>query len=86
MPINPIPIPLFFDESSTSERINMTSVFKNEFSFWKKMQLTMHKAAPNIKSSVQKYQSSVLVPDVFLIAALIWVESKVLFSQKNYHS
>ena len=43
----------------------------------------MYKTAPDIKSSVQKYQSSVLVPDVFWIAALIWVEGKVLFSQKK---
>ena len=27
--------------------------------FWKTMQLTMRRTAPNIKSSVQKYQSSV---------------------------
>ena len=51
MPMNPIP--LFFDESSILKRINMTSVYE------KKIQLTMHKTAPYIKNSVQKYQSSV---------------------------
>ena len=37
----------------------------------------MHKTAPDIKSSVKKDQSSVLVSDVFWIAAPIWVEGKV---------
>ena len=64
MPMNRIP--LFFDERSTSKRINMTSVLK-------KTQLAMHKTVPDIKSSVQKYQSSVHVSDVFWIAALTWL-------------
>ena len=51
MPMNPIRFLL--DESSISKRINMTSVFD------KKMQLTMHKTTPDLKNSVQKYQSSV---------------------------
>ena len=46
------PIPLFFDESSISKKINMMSVVD-------KIQLTMHKTAPDIKSSVEKCQSSV---------------------------
>ena len=46
------------------------------------MQLTMHKIAPDIKSSVQKYQSSVLASDVFWIAALIWVEGKSYLAKK----
>ena len=50
MPMNTIP--LFFDESS--KKINMISVVDQ-------MQLAMHKTAPDIKSSVEKYQSSVQV-------------------------
>ena len=46
-------IPLLFYESSISKRITTTSVLE------KKMQLTMHKTALDIKRSVQKYQSSV---------------------------
>ena len=46
------PIPLFSDKSSIWKRINMTLVVE-------KMQLTIHKTAPDVKSSFQKYQSSV---------------------------
>ena len=46
------PISLFFDSSSISKKINMMSVVE-------KMQLTMHKTAPDIKNSLEKYQSSV---------------------------
>ena len=46
----------------------------------------MHKIARDIKSSVQIYPSSVHVSHVFWIAALIWVEGKVLFNQKKLSS
>ena len=46
------PIRLFSDKSSIWKRINMTLVFE-------KMQLKIHKTAPDVKSSFQKYQSSV---------------------------
>ena len=45
-------IPLFFDENSIMKRINMTSVKY-------KIQLTMHRAARDIQSSIQKCENLV---------------------------